>query len=130
MLDVAIKYLKDKINPEYIILFGSQKEGLTHPKSDIDLAYYSIMKITPYELFLIAQELADLIGYDVDLIDLSEATTVMKAQIFYTGEVIFCNNEKVRQEHHMYSYRMYAKLNEEREVILDRIKESGSVYGE
>ncbi|GEL77811.1 type VII toxin-antitoxin system MntA family adenylyltransferase antitoxin [Tenuibacillus multivorans] len=125
-----VDYLLEKVEPVYIILFGSQAKGDVHESSDVDLAFFSYKDFSSYERFIVAQELADIIGFEVDLIDLKDVSTVMKAQIFHTGEVIYCANETLRQEHHMYAYSFYAKLNEERQVIIDRIKESGTIYGE
>ncbi len=70
--------------------------------------------LTPYECFLYAQELADRLNKDVDLIDLNQASTVFQAQIFATGIVMDMKNEKALNVKRMLAYRLYAKLNEER----------------
>lgn len=79
---------------------------------------------------MFAQELANLISIKVDLVDLKEASTVFATQIFSTGEVIYSKNENLRMELHMRIYSMYARVNEERQPITDRIMETGSVFGE
>lgn len=121
----------EKLKPDFIIIFGSYAKGITHNESDIDVAFYREDKVfSAYELFIIAQQLADIIGIEVDLVDLKEASTVFATQIFSTGEVIYSKNENLRMELHMRTYSMYAKLNEERQPIIDKIIETGSVYGE
>ncbi|MGF6947554.1 hypothetical protein QF028_000047 [Neobacillus sp. B4I6] len=77
---------------------------------------------------MIAQEIATKLNRDVDLIDLSEASTVFQAQVIYTGRVIYCidNNKKAKFE--LKTLKMYAKLNEERSPILKKVEESGSIY--
>ena len=125
------EFLVGKINPDFIIVFGSYATGTTHTESDIDIAFFRTGEsFTSYELFMFAQELADIIKIEVDLIDLKEASTVFATQIFSTGTVIFSQNENLRMELHMRTYSMYARLNEERQPIIDKIIETGSVYGE
>lgn len=124
-------FLSEKLDPAFLIVFGSYAKGTTHSESDLDVAFYcENQSFSSYELFMIAQQLADLIGLEVDLVDLKEASTVFAAQIFSTGEVIYSQNENLRMELHMRTYSMYARLNEERQPILDKIIETGSVYGE
>lgn len=125
------EFINEKLNPDFIIIFGSYAKGVIHSESDIDVAYYCVNKsFSTYELFMFSQELADLIGIEVDLVDLKGASTVFATQIFSTGEVIYSKNEKLRMELHMRTYSMYARLNEERQPIIDKIMETGSVFGE
>lgn len=124
-----INFLSDKLSPFLIILFGSTAKGTTHPESDIDIAFLSDdTKMDKYILFMAAQELAADIGRDVDLIDLSQASTVFQAQIVQSGKIIYCTNERKKDEFQTKALKMYAKLNEERHEILKNINESGTIY--
>ncbi|KWZ83810.1 toxin-antitoxin system, toxin component family protein [Heyndrickxia coagulans] len=97
---------------------------------DVDIAFYKEGgMLTPYECFLYAQELADRLNKDVDLIDLNHASTVFQAQIFATGIVMDIKNENALNVKRMLAYSLYAKLNEERAEILKNIAESGAMYG-
>jgi len=125
-----IAFLKEKIDPDFIILFGSYAKGYARPDSNVDIAFYKEGgMLTPYECFLYAQELADRLNKDVDLIDLNHASTVFQAQIFATGIVMDIKNENALNVKRMLAYSLYAKLNEERAEILKNIAESGAVYG-
>ena len=125
------EFITDNLNPDFIIIFGSYAKGTTHNESDIDVAFYREDKVfSAYELFMFAQQLADILNIEVDLIDLKEASTVFATQIYSTGEVIYSINENLRMELHMRTYSMYARLNEDRQPIIDKIIETGSVYGE
>ena len=87
-------FLINKINPTFIIVFGSYAKGTTHQNSDIDVAFFSEdSRLTSYDIFLIAQELADLLKMEVDLVNLRTTSTVFKAQIYTTGIVIYSNND-------------------------------------
>lgn len=86
--------LKREISPWLIILFGSLVKGNFRKDSDIDIAYLSDKEISNVERFWVSQEIADSLNRDIDLIDLKKASTVLKAQIVGTGEVIYCEDEK------------------------------------
>ena len=122
-------FLVSKLNPSYIIVFGSYAKGSNHKDSDIDVAFFSEdSSYTAYEVFLFAQDLADILRIEVDLVNLKTASTVFKAQIYTTGTVIYLKDEILLKNHQMIALSMYAKLNEERENIFKNIAEGGSIY--
>lgn len=123
-----IAFLNDKLSPYLVILFGSAAKGTIRQDSDVDLAFLSDQKKGSYELFLMAQELAAILNREVDLVDLNQASTVFQAQIIGHGKVLYCNDEHRRQLFYMLTLKKYAKLNEERKPILEKIKERGSIY--
>jgi uncharacterized protein len=129
MDDIITDVLIEKLSPFLIILFGSTVKGNVRQSSDIDIAFLSDDKVSDqYEIFLIAQELASKLQRDVDLIDLSQASTVFQAQVVSTGKVIYCTDEHKRAQFEMKILKMYTKLNEERSPILKNIEESGTIY--
>ncbi|EFZ1984477.1 nucleotidyltransferase domain-containing protein [Shigella flexneri] len=120
-----------KIDPVFIIIFGSYAKKSTHKDSDIDIAFYSEnQSLTTYEVFQMAQELADILKIEVDLVNIRTASTVFKAQIYTTGTIIYSTNDTLLKNLQMTALSMYAKLNEERENILKKIGESGTIYEE
>ncbi|MDP4171512.1 MAG: nucleotidyltransferase domain-containing protein [Bacillota bacterium] len=122
-------FLISKTSATLIIVFGSFAKGLTHSASDIDIAFYSKDKtFSDYDIFMLAQELAGLLKLEVDLVNLKKASTVFQSQIFSSGKVIYSIDEPLRMNIEMLAFSMYAKLNEERKVILDNVKESGSIH--
>jgi len=122
------KYLRKKISPYLIILYGSFAKGKARKDSDVDIAFLSDNKFSDYEIFMIGQGLADILGKDVDLVDLSRSSTVFQTQVISTGKVIYCSNEKKRMLFEMTVLKKYARLNEERQHILKKVMECGSVY--
>lgn len=128
MLERIKTLIIKELNPEFIILFGSYAKGIERADSDLDLAYYADKALPAYEKFLLAQKLADSLGIEVDLVDIRQVNTVFAAQIFFTGKVIFCNDESLYIKERMKALSMYAHLNEERAEIFQRIEERGSIY--
>lgn len=124
------KLLIKELEPYVIYVFGSGVKGVFREDSDIDIAFLSHKNLSEYEIFVISQELADILKREVDLINLKNASTVFRAQIVGSGEVIYCSDDTGRMYFETRALKEYAFLNEERESILKNIKERGSVYGE
>ena len=118
--NVIVDYLTQKVNPDLIYVFGSYSKNRERKNSDIDIAYLSEKKIDEYQLFLLAQELADKLNQEVDLIDIKRASTVFKTQIIQ-GNLIYNRDNYKKMEFELKVLRDYANLNQERKVILDRI---------
>ncbi len=112
-----------------IYLFGSATAGELRSDSDIDLAVLLANPLPAPHLWSLAQSLAVSAGRDVDLIDLRSASTVMRAQVISTGKRLYCANEPYCCEFEDRVYSEYAHLNEERQHILNDIRERGRIYG-
>jgi uncharacterized protein len=117
-------FLKEKLTPSFMWLFGSGAKEALKPESDIDLAFFSDAEFDAYQAFMVAQELAGMIGREVDLIDLKKASTVMKAQIVGKGKLIYETDKLQRMIFEMRALKEYALLNEERQFILERFMNS------
>ena len=116
-------------NPIIIYLFGSASRNELREDSDIDIAFLSKEDINEYDVFMKAQELADIFKREVDLIDISKSSTVFKAQIVGNGKVIYCSDDKERMFFEMRAFKEYVLFNDERKCIIEKIKERGSIYG-
>jgi predicted nucleotidyltransferase len=128
-INKGIEVLKEEFNPIVVYLFGSAARNELREDSDIDIAFLTDNDIDPYICFMKAQELADIFKREVDLINLNTSSTVFKAQVVGTGKYIYCSDDNKRMYFEMRALKEYALLNEERQVILNNIKERGSVYG-
>lgn len=69
-----------------LYLFGSMAAGDQRAESDLDLAIlYDGPPMAPLALWQLANQLADAIDCDVDLIDLRAVDTVLQHQVITTG---------------------------------------------
>ena len=125
-----IEALKQHVQPDFILLFGSFAKGTARDESDIDLAYFSKQQVSSYGRFSISGELALLAGREVDLIDLKQIDTVFTMQIFEQGIPIYIKDENEYTRQKMRAYSMYATLSEQRAPIIEAIRERGSVFGD
>lgn len=129
-LNTAIEVLEKEFKPIVIYLFGSAARNELRQDSDIDIGILTDEEIEPYTCFMKAQELSDIFKREVDLINLNMSSTVFKAQVVGNGKNIYCRDDTKRMYFEMRSLKEYALLNEEREVVINKIRERGSVYGE
>lgn len=117
-------FLKDHIPGIIAIyIFGSMADNSETPESDIDIAFLTFQKISAVEKWKIQEELASNLNQDVDLIDLKDATTILRTEVVEKGKLIFSGDSYQVNHFEMITYSMYADLNESRQDILTDYKE-------
>ncbi|MFB1081878.1 nucleotidyltransferase domain-containing protein [Jeotgalibacillus sp. JSM ZJ347] len=126
----AIHQMIESLDPEYILLFGSHAKGTARETSDYDLAYYPTKTIPPFDQLILKSRLSEILGAEVDLINLRKIDTVFAAQIYYDGKCIYSKNEDLYVLEKMKSLSMYADLNEMRMNILKDAEQRGRIYEE
>ena len=127
--NIIVEYLNKHLDPVFIYLFGSFAKGQGREDSDIDLGIYTDKEISSYELFTIANKLSFEIKRDVQIVDLKEVDTVFASQIVGNREELYSKDEKLRANYNIRVFKDYAKLNEERKIVLDAIERDGRIYG-
>ncbi|MDP3016421.1 MAG: nucleotidyltransferase domain-containing protein, partial [Deltaproteobacteria bacterium] len=125
-----VSFLTEKI-PDLIAiyLFGSSVQGTPGLESDIDLAILPVQPLNPLERWNLAQDLANLLKREVDLVDLRKASTVMRMQVISSGQYLYESNRQERDRFEDYVFSSYARLNEERKEIIKKVQEQGTIYG-
>ncbi|MCL6632751.1 MAG: nucleotidyltransferase domain-containing protein [Alicyclobacillus herbarius] len=127
-LQQIVTYLTDNVRPLLIYLFGSAARGQLRSDSDVDVAFLPQHPLHAYDTFLHAQALADVVKRDVDLVDLSRASTVMQAEVVARGQRLYEADRNERYGFEMRTLKAYTMLNEERQCILDRMQKRGSAF--
>ena len=116
---LIIEFLKDQIPGLIAIyIFGSMADNSSTPESDIDIAFLTFQKISAVEKWKIQEELASKLKQDVDLIDLKDATTILRTEVVENGKLIFSGDSYQVNHFEMITYSMYSDLNESRQDIL------------
>jgi predicted nucleotidyltransferase len=123
-INLVVDYLKQRIDPAVVYLFGSAAGDCFKQESDIDLAVITDKKISPLEIYNISGDLSLIVRRDIHLVDFREITDVLRMEILKKGRVIFCKDENLRIQNEMKALSSYIKLNEEREIVIK------SRYGE
>lgn len=112
-----------------IYRFGSTATGAANADSDIDLAMLAPRALDPLFRFELQERLASALHRSVDLVDLRAASPVMAMQVLATGRLLHDATPEARGAFEDRVFGGYARLNEERRGILDRVATEGTVYG-
>lgn len=127
-----VNFLRDRL-PELrgLWLFGSRADGTYRADSDYDLAFLTDWpsKVSDMQRFEWICALAELLGNEVDLVDLHQVPTDFRFIIVSTGRRIFSSDDYLCDTFEMTSFSMYQYLEEVRREIIHEIKKRGSVYG-
>ncbi len=111
-----------------IYAFGSRVQGTHHARSDLDLAVLVAGRVDQLILWEWAQQLADDLGNEVDLIDLRAASTVMQYQIICSGECLWARDAQA-PIYESFILSEKTALDHLRAGLLEDIERDGSVYG-
>ncbi len=109
--------------------FGSTAQGLASGASDTDIGALAQERIPAGLRFDVQEQLAAKLGCDVDLVDLAAASPVMAIQVVAKGQLLYDGDSAARGRFEDLTFGAYARLNEERRGILERIVAEGTVYG-
>lgn len=128
-IDKAIALIRHK-HPDVqaIYVFGSSGTVYENKESDLDLAMLSPEKMTSTDRWQLAEEIAYLIHRDVDLIDLREASTVLRFQIISSGQRVYCQNPYECDLFETFVYSAYVRFNDERRDLLNDIHQRGNIF--
>lgn len=111
-----------------IYAFGSRINATANADSDLDLAVLVAGYAEPLLLWDLSNQLADLTGCPVDLLDMRAASTVMQHQILQTGRRLW-GQEPAAGLFECYVLSEKTALNSARADLLADIQTRGHVYG-
>jgi predicted nucleotidyltransferase len=109
--------------------FGSTAQGTATSTSDIDIAVLARSPVPPDVRFDVQEQLAAKLGRNVDLVDVTTTSPVMAIQILANGALLHEGDSAARGQFEDLMFSLYARLNEERRGILERVAAEGTVYG-
>lgn len=105
-----------------IYLFGSRASNSHNVNSDWDIAILTGSELDNVQRWEQAQELAEKLNSDVDLIDLYTASTVLQKQVLDNGVLLF-QRDNASDVFDMKVLSMYARLQESRTELVDSFVE-------
>lgn len=118
-----VDYLKQVLpDIQLIYIFGSRADGSHNSNSDWDIALLAQKKLDNVQRWEMAQELASLLGADVDLVDLRTASTVLNTQIVAKGQLLY-GDINIKDVFEAKVYSMYGRLQESRHDIIEQFME-------
>lgn len=111
-----------------IYAFGSRVQGTARADSDLDLAVLVAGYADPLKLWALSNELAEMLGCAVDLLDLRAATTVMQYQVLTRGRRLWAS-EPAAGLFECFVLGEKIRLDAGRAGLLADIAQNGRVYG-
>ena len=128
-----IKQIFDRKEILLAYIFGSVARREVGPLSDIDFAVYfdeSLQKSLMDEIYLESvNKLTEILGDEVDLVNMNKANILLKFNIIKSGEVIFqkSQDDKIRIESDIIQKNLDTKYYRKRHVDekIERIAEQG-----
>jgi predicted nucleotidyltransferase len=125
--DLRAHVLRVLPEAQAVYLFGSFGGPYEHPASDIDLAVLMSEPLEPVRRWELQEQLASVLGRDVDLVDLRDASTVLRMQVVDGGRVLFDGVPSERELFEAHTLSDYADLQWRRRGILEDIAARGTV---
>lgn len=113
-----------------IYRFGSTAHGVATQSSDIDIAVLAQSPIPADIRFDLQEQLAAKLGRDVDLVDVATTSPVMAIQVVAHGTLLYEGDSAARGQFEDLTFSIYARLNEERRGILERVATEGTTMAD
>jgi len=123
------KILMEELEINAIILFGSYARGTQKLTSNIDVAIKIEKQIEKKQLLTIRDKIEQAIDIDVHLIDLASTNEDFRYEILLSGKTIYCKDEYELEMYKLRQYSDYLLFSEDRKIIIDKVKEGGTLYG-
>jgi predicted nucleotidyltransferase len=125
-LDRVVGTLDRRFGLDALWLFGSEAAGRARADSDVDLAALFRTRPEPLDLLDARQELAELIGRDVDLVDLDRASPILAMQVLRHGRLLVERNYRRRIDFVAHAPGRYEDViitrREAERALLDRVR--------
>ncbi|MBO8143712.1 MAG: nucleotidyltransferase domain-containing protein [Thermodesulfobacterium sp.] len=98
VLEKVVELLKEEVDPEKIILFGSRAKGKSAPYSDIDLAIEGSTKPPLRNLRKLKEKIEAMSWpFFIDLIFLEEVDKEFKELVTKTGRIVYEKNRSASE---------------------------------
>ena len=111
-----------------VYVFGSLASGERSAHSDLDIAVLPPSPVDPEKLYRLARGLESDLDIDIDLVDLSAASTGLTQQVMATGRLLYCGDNRKVLEFAASSLSEYGHFRERTAPLFDRVRETGRAY--
>lgn len=109
-LERAVDWLDGRFGLSTLWLFGSEARGKAGPESDLDLAALFLRPPSPFERLAAAADLGEVLGREVDLIDLDSAPPILAMQVLRHGRLLVDRNPSRRAAFFSRALSLYEDL--------------------
>ncbi len=104
-IKTKIAKIAEKYGLDFVVLFGSQATGRTHPKSDVDIGVISHSK---FDILPLMTDMDKILGRDdVTVVDLSRASPTLMRAIVAEGKLLYEREEAMFLKWKYYAIRVW-----------------------
>jgi predicted nucleotidyltransferase len=89
VIDRVVALLDERFGLDALLVFGSEATGTGRRDSDLDLAALLRRRPDALELLDAQTTLEEIVGRDVDLVDLAAASPILARQVLRSGRCVF-----------------------------------------
>ena len=89
LIDRIVALLEERFGLDALFVFGSEAAGTQRRDSDLDLAALLRRRPGALELLDAQTALAEIVGREVDLVDLGAASPILARQVLRSGRCVF-----------------------------------------
>lgn len=114
---------------QVVYAFGSRVGGYERADSDYDLAFLRSRRTDGVEREELRRDLEVLLDADVDLVDLHDASTVIRKEVIMSGLALYSADEKHLLDFEARVLSDYGRYRQETAALRNAIRESGRAYG-
>lgn len=95
-LQRAVDFLDEQFGLDTLWIFGSEAQDKARPDSDIDLAALFSRRPQPLDVLGARGDLEEILGREVDLVDLDRASPILAMQVLKHGRLLVDRDPKRR----------------------------------
>jgi len=128
-ISIIKEIILNSIDVESIVLFGSYARNRERADSDIDIAIKPKKSLTKQELINLQNIIEERLDMDMHLINLNLIEDDFRYDILITGKELYVEDELSFIEYKLRAFNEYLELNEDRQIIINKLKEGGTLYG-
>lgn len=100
--------LAEKYRLGFVVLFGSQAKGTAHSKSDVDLAFYENLRMSPMEIAKMQFYFSETLRIkDIELTSIKDAPPLLLRQIAQHAIVLYEKEEFAFANFKIYAYKRH-----------------------
>jgi uncharacterized protein len=122
----VLELLDRRFGIDALWLFGSAAAGCARADSDVDLAALFRSRPEPLDLLDARQELSELVGREVDLVDLDRASPILAMQVLRHGRLLVDRDYRRRIDFVAHAPGRYEDViitrREAERALLDRVR--------
>jgi len=127
-INAIVQLIKAEVpEVQVVYVFGSYAAGQENEQSDLDIAFLAEATLSGLDLYNVRQTIAAKLKKDVDVIQLKEASIVLRNEVVQGGEPIYAEEDFDRPYYEMLTISSFLDFQETTRALREDIQKRGYV---